>query len=70
MQTIAHKHRLYRLPKFAINIFRYTQSLDDQKLVFWRPHVLEEVEECPFIYFLKLEEGNVFASTDFGDFFK
>ena len=51
------------LVQIKVNVFRYTQSLDDSTLIFWRPRTIRN-GEWPYIYFLKLEEGRVIANTD------
>ena len=64
--TISHEHSFLEI-NFApikVNVFRYSQNLDDPTLLYWRPWGIEE--EWPFIYFLKLLEGKVIANTDFG----
>ena len=51
------------LAQIKVNVFRYTQSLDDSTLIFWRPRIIRN-GEWPYIYFLQLEEGRVIANTD------
>jgi hypothetical protein len=46
-----------------VNVFRYQQGLDDQMLLFWRPSAIYK-GEWPYIYALKLEEGNLIANSD------
>ena len=54
------------LSLIKVNVSRYTKSLDDPTLLFWRPYSLKNPEEWPLIYFLKLLEGKVIANTDLG----
>ena len=51
------------LAQIKVNVFRYTQNLDDSTLFFWRPFSIHH-GEWPYIYFLKLEEGRVIANID------
>ena len=51
------------LAQIKVNVFRYTQNLDDSTLIFWRPNKIGN-GEWPYIYFLKLEEGRVIANID------
>ena len=53
------------LAQIKVNVFRYTQSLDDSTLLFWRPFSINH-GEWPYIYFLKLKEGKLTANTDLG----
>ena len=53
------------LSKTKINVFRFKQSLDDSTLLFWRPWDID-VNEWPFIFFLKLAEGRLLANKDLG----
>ena len=41
-----------------IHVFRFQQSLDDSRLLFWRPFIALE-EEWPHIFFLKLGEDKL-----------
>ena len=52
------------LTNVKINVFRLKQSLDDPKLLFWRPAAIKV--EWPFIFYLKLEEGKLIPSKDLG----
>jgi hypothetical protein len=53
------------LSNTKINVFRFKQSLDDSKLLFWRPWAIAG-NEFPFIFFLKLAEGRLLANKDLG----
>ena len=46
-----------------VNVFRFTQSQDDPKILFWRPLDIDE-GEWPYIFFLNVEEGNLFPNKD------
>ena len=51
------------LSKIKVNVYRFKQSLDDPTFLFWRPHSIA-AGEWPFIFFLKLLEGEVFPNKD------
>ena len=53
------------LTNVKVNPFRFTQSLDNPKLLFWRPFSIHE-GEWPFIFFLKLSEGKLVTNKDLG----
>jgi hypothetical protein len=48
-----------------INVFRFTQSLDDSTLLFWRPYRIKG-GEWPFILLFKLAEGRLLPNYDLG----
>ena len=52
-----------------VNVFRLKQSLDDCKLLFWRPWAIC-YNEWPVIFFLKLAEGKLIANKDLGSSLK
>ena len=52
------------LSSIKVNIFRFTQSLDDPTLLFWRPFALDD-KEWEYIFFLKLTEGKLHPYKDF-----
>ena len=41
-------------------------SLDEPKLLFWRPWGICNEKEWPFIFFLKLADGKILANKDLG----
>lgn len=48
----------------SVNIFRYKQALDDPTILFWSPRALSETGEWPYIYFLKLDQGQIYPNKD------
>ena len=54
------------LANIEVNVLRFKQSLDDPTLLFWRPWGIKNYGEWPYVFFLKLEEGRVLASSDLG----
>ena len=53
------------LSAIKVKVFRFTQSLDDPTLLFWRPDRIFE-GEWPFIFLLKLAEGKLLPNNDLG----
>ena len=49
-----------------VNVFRLKQSLNDSRLLFWRPWGIFNEKEWPFIFFLKLADGKILANKDLG----
>ena len=49
-----------------VNVFRLKQSLNDSRLLFWRPWGIQNEKEWPIIFFLKLAEGKLIANKDLG----
>ena len=50
------------LTNIKVKVFRFTQSLDDPTMLFWRPWDTEV--EWPVIFFLKLAEGKLLTNKD------
>ena len=48
-----------------INVLRFKHSLDDNKLLFWRPGFIQG-GEWPYIFLLKLSEGKLVANKELG----
>ena len=53
------------LSAIVVKVFRFTQSLDDPTLLFWRPNNIKD--EWPFIFLLKLAEGILLPNNDLGE---
>ena len=53
------------LSAIVVKVFRFTQSLDDPTLLFWRPCEIFN-GEWPFIFLLKLTEGKLLPNNELG----
>ena len=51
------------LTNIKVKVFRFTQSLDDPAMLFWRPWDIHR-GEWPVIFFLKLTEGKLLTNKD------
>jgi hypothetical protein len=51
------------LTNIKVKVFRFTQSLDDPTMLFWRPRSISG-GEWPVIFFLKLAEGKLLTNKD------
>ena len=51
------------LTNIKVKVFRFTQSLDDPTMLFWRPWEIHR-GEWSFIFFLKLAEGKLLINKD------
>ena len=51
------------LTNIKVKVFRFTQSLDDPTMLFWRPWDIV-YGEWPLIFFLKLTEGKLLINKD------